>query len=139
MSIQDEVALLREVPPFSNLDSKKLQLLAFMSERLNYPAGETVLKQGDTGDAVFVLIDGLIDVFITTDGVSSPVRELGRHTIFGEIAVILDTVRNATVTAKTDITVLKISKDVLQKMIEDLPDLGMRLAAHIEKAGYTFQ
>ena len=93
MSIKKETDFLRDVPPFADLDSTKLELLAFVSERLVYPAGETVLKQGGAGDSVFVLIEGLLDVYISSDGSSSHVRQLGRHAIFGEIAVIRSTVR----------------------------------------------
>lgn len=139
MTIHDEMIFLRKVPPFTELSPAKLELLALMSERMRYAAGETILQQGDTGDAAFVLMDGIIDVSIADGGVSRQVRELRRHALFGEIAVIRNTGRAATVKARTDVDVLKISKDVLNKMIEDLPDLGKRISIHIENAGYTFQ
>jgi CRP-like cAMP-binding protein len=139
MTIHDEMIFLREVPPFAELTPTKLELLALMSERIRYAAGETILQQGNTGDAAFVLMKGVIDIWISNGGVSRLVRELHQHALFGEIAVIRDTDRAATVMAKTDVDVLKMSKDVLNKMIEDLPDLGKRIATHIEKAGYTFQ
>jgi CRP/FNR family cyclic AMP-dependent transcriptional regulator len=137
MSINDELVILREVAPFSMLDNKKLKLLAFMSEIVFYRAGTMILKQGDKGDAVFILIDGLIDVSISPSSVTSHVREMGRHAFFGEIAVMRNTFRAATVTAKTDITALKVSKDVLCEMIADEPELGTLIADHIEKAGNT--
>jgi len=139
MTIHDEMIFLRKVPPFAELSPAKLELLALMSERIRYAAGETILQQGDTGDAAFVLMEGVIDISIAAGGVSRQVRELQRHALFGEIAVIRNTGRAATVKARTDVDVLKISKDVLNKMIEDLPDLGKRIAMHIEKSGYTFQ
>jgi len=138
MTIHDEMIFLREVPPFAELSPAKLELLALMSERIRYVAGETILQQGDTGDAAFVLMEGVIDISIATGGVSKQVRELHRHALFGEIAVMRNTGRVATVTARTDVDVLRIPKDVLNKMIDDLPDLGRRIAEHIERAGYTF-
>ncbi len=138
MSIREELAVLCEVAPFSILSAKKLKLLAFVSELVTYEAGDIVLKQGDKGEAVFVLIDGRIDVSISTSGVSKRVREMGRHTFFGEIAIMKKTVRAATVRAKTDIVALKISKDVLYEIIDEEPELGTLIIDHIEKAGYTF-
>lgn len=139
MTIHDEMIFLRETPPFAELSPAKLELLALMSERVRYAAGETILQQGDTGDAAFVLMDGIIDISISVGGVSKQVRELRRHALFGEIAIIRNTGRAATVTARTGVDVLKIPKHVLNKMIDDLPDLGKRITSHIENAGYTFQ
>ncbi len=133
MSIHDEIAALREVPPFAMLDNSKLKLLSFVSELMNYKAGLTVLKQGETGDAAYVLIDGLIEVSIVGDDGFTSTCEMGRHTLFGEIAVTRNTLRAATITAKTDIIALKISKETLNDLIAEEPDLSARIADHIEK------
>ncbi len=139
MTIHDEMIFLREVPPFAELNPKKLELLALMSERISYDAGEVILQQGNAGDAAYVLMEGVVDISISTGEISKHVRELHQHALFGEIAVMRNTGRAATVTARTDVDVLRIPKDVLNKMINDLPDLGKRIAEHIEKAGYTFE
>ena len=136
MSINDEINALREVPPFAMLDENKLKLLAFVSELLTYKAGSTVLKQGDTGESAFVLMDGLIEVSIAHEDGSSFNQEMGQHTFFGEIAVTKNTVRAATITAKTDIVALKISKDALYDLIAEEPELATQISEHIEKSGY---
>jgi CRP-like cAMP-binding protein len=137
MSINHEAAILREIAPFAILDTKKLKLLAFMSKLVVYDAGEVVLRQGDKGDALFVLVEGAIEIFISTPGARPLVCEMGRHTFFGEIAVMRSSVRAATVTAKTNIAVLRISKEVLYEVIDDEPELGRLIAEHIDKSGYT--
>lgn len=137
MSINDEISALRDVPPFAMLGENKLKLLAFVSELLNYKAESIVLQQGDTGDAAFVLIDGTIEVSIVSDDSSSFSREMGRHAFFGEVAITKNTLRAATITAKTDIVVLKISKDALFDLIAEEPELAERIADHIELSGYT--
>ncbi len=138
MSIKDEISILRDVAPFSTLDNKRLKLLAFMSTLVDYSAGATVVRQGEAGDSVFVLIDGLVEASIARPGQPPLICEMGEHAFFGEIAVMRGRVRAATVTAKTHLLVLKISRDVLQEMIEAEPELGRRIDQHIEKAGYTF-
>ncbi len=137
MSIHDEITALREVPPFAVVDENKLKLLAFVSELLTYKAGSIVLKQGEEGEAAFVLINGLIEVSIESDDGSPFIREMGRYTFFGEIAVTRNTLRAATITAKTDIVVLKISKKALYDLIGEQPDLAARISDHIEMAGYN--
>ena len=139
MSIHDDIAALREVPPFAMLDENKLKLLAFVSEVLTYKAGLIVLKQGEAGDYAFVLLSGTIEVSIVSDDNSLLTHEMGRHTFFGEIAVTKDTLRAATITAKTDIDVLRISKKALQDLIREEPDLASRIQDHIEMSGYTFK
>ena len=138
MSIKDEISILRGVAPFSTLDNKRLTLLAFMSTLVDYNTGATVVKQGDAGDSVYVLIDGRVEASISRPGEAPLICEMGEHAFFGEIAVMRGRVRAATVTAKTHIVVLKISRNVLQKMIDAEPELGRRIEQHIEKAGYTF-
>jgi CRP-like cAMP-binding protein len=138
VSIKDEISILRDVAPFSTLDNKRLKLLAFMSTLVDYSAGATVVRQGEAGDSVFVLIDGLVEASIARPGQPPLICEMGEHAFFGEIAVMRGRVRAATVTAKTHLLVLKISRDVLQEMIEAEPELGRRIDQHIEKAGYTF-
>lgn len=137
MSISDETAALGKIDCLSQLDAKKLKLLAFMSELVHFSAGHTIIRQGDKGEAVYVLIEGLIEASIEASGKTVYRREFGPQTFFGEIAVIKRTVRAATVTAKTDVLVLKIAAETLYRMIEDEPELGMRIAEHIERAGYA--
>lgn len=137
MSITDEMAALRRIDCFAQFDTTKLKLLAFMSDLVNFSAGRTIIRQGDKGDAVFVLIEGLIEASIDTDGNTVYRREFGPQTFFGEIAVLKRTARAATVTAKTDVRALKIAADTLYRMIDDEPELGIRIGEHIERAGYA--
>ena len=132
MSIHDDINALREVPAFSTLGSAKLKLLAFVSELLTYKAGSIILKQGETGDAAYVVIEGLINVSITSDENPTFSREMGRHTFFGEIAVTRNSLRAATIVAKTDVVALKISKDALSDLIADEPELAKQIADYIK-------
>ena len=66
MSLNEEVELLRSVPLFANIEPSKLKLLAFTSERLTFPAGQDLCKQGDIGDAAYVIVSGDADVIIDT-------------------------------------------------------------------------
>ncbi len=138
MSIKEAVAVLRSVEPFSILDEKQLKLVAFMSDLVVYRPGEVIIRQGEKGDVVYVLIDGEVDVRVSRKGEADQHRILGHHSFFGEIAVIKRTPRAATVTAKSEATALKVSKDVLDKMIETVPELGRRIVEHIDKSGYVY-
>jgi CRP-like cAMP-binding protein len=139
MSLQDEAEALRSIPPFQALDAQQLKLLAFASERLGYQAGETLTRQGEAGDAVFVVLDGQVEVSIESDGVSRVVRLLGRHAFVGEIAVLRQVTRTATVTAATPVEALKIDRDVLGRLMRDAPALRHAIAAHMSQARYVYE
>lgn len=137
MSIREEIKVLRAIPPFADLDDKKLELLAYMSDRLSYDAGGTLIRQGDAGDAVFVVLDGIVDVTIASGNDAMHVREMGEYAFVGEIAVLSSKDRTATVTARSSVAALKIPKDTLLKMIDDVPDLGDKIVGHMRDAGYV--
>ena len=136
MSLRDEAILLRSIPPFAALGASQLKLLAFVSERLTYLPGATLIRQGDRGDAVYVILDGTAEVTIQEAQGQRKLRDLGRHAFIGEIAVLETTARTATVTATGKLEALRIDRDVLFRMVKDTPDLGDRLKAHLAAADY---
>ncbi len=133
MSLQQEVGLLKKIPMFSKIDPAKLKLLAFTSERLTYVAGQVLFRQGDPGDAAFVIISGEAEVSIDTDNGPLVVANLADHDFVGEIAILCDVPRTATVTARTDLEALRISKDLFFRLIKEFPEIAtevMRELAH---------
>ncbi|MEE4238187.1 MAG: cyclic nucleotide-binding domain-containing protein [Anderseniella sp.] len=137
MTIYDEIACLQQIPPFAALSPVKQKLLAVVSEHAVYMAGDTIIEQGEAGDAVYVLLDGVADVRIMSDGEDKLVRELGRNALFGEIAVMKNTPRVASVVARTMVHVLRIKKEVLHAMIRDIPELSRGIQQYIDDAGYA--
>src|SRR5215510_3819360 len=111
MSLAEEVQLLRKVPLFAKLDPAKLKLLAFTSERLIFPAGQGLFSQGDPGDAAYIIIDGEVDVKVrpAKGGPPHTVAHLGRNSFIGEIAILCDVPRTATVVATSDLVTLRIA------------------------------
>ena len=133
MSMQEEVELLRNIPLFAKIDPSKLKLLAFTSERLTYAAGEILFEQGDAGDAAYIIIGGEADVIVGTPGGPLVVATLKQNEIVGEIAILCDVPRTATVQAKTQLTSLRITKDLFFSLVVEFPEIAveiMRELAH---------
>lgn len=133
MSLQQEVDLLRKIPMFAKIEPAKLKLLAFTSERLSYSDGDVLFRQGDAGDAAFVIISGQAEISIATDEGPFVVARLSDHDFVGEIAILCDVPRTATVTAVTNLEALCISKDLFFRMIKEFPEIAievMRELAH---------
>lgn len=127
MLLKDEVRTLRQVPLFAGMEPSKLKLLAFTSDRVSYGAGEILFRQGDTGDAAYVILAGRADIL--ADSPSGPIKvaELGENSIVGEIAILCDATRTATVSAASPIEALRIRKEQFLKLLTDFPDVTLEI------------
>ncbi|MBL8674134.1 MAG: cyclic nucleotide-binding domain-containing protein [Rhodospirillales bacterium] len=133
MSINEEVELLRAVPLFAKVEPAKLKLLAFTSERLTFDPGQELCHQGDMGDAMYVILGGSADVLIDSSGGQIKVAELKKNGFVGEIAILCDVPRTATVVAHDRLTTLKITKETFFRMVTEFPTMAvemMRELAH---------
>ncbi len=127
MSLNQEVDLLRKIPMFAHIEPSKLKLLAFTSERITFHADQTLFKQGDMGDAAYVIISGEADVIVDTPSGPRTIATIGEHDFVGEIAILCDVPRTATVTAKSDLTTLCISKDLFFRMVCEFPEMAIEI------------
>jgi len=127
MSINQEVELLRRIPLFAKIDPVKLRLLAFASERISYQAGDELFHQGDPADAAYIIMDGNVDVTVDIPSGRLKVAKLGRDEIVGDIGIICDVPRTATVTADDPTVVLRITKELFFQMINDFPAMGVEI------------
>jgi CRP-like cAMP-binding protein len=123
MLLNDEVKMLRQVPMFSGIAAAKLKLLAFTSERVAYRGGEVLFHQGEDGDAAYVILRGQADVLVNTPQGEVKVAELSENSVVGEIAILCDIARTATVRAVTPVEALRISKENFCKMMMDFPEM----------------
>ena len=112
MSLNEEVEALLSVPLFAKIEPSKLKLLAFTSERLTFPAGQELFHQGDPGDAAYIILDGQADVVVDTPNGEFAVAKVGKNDFVGEIAILIDVPRTATIRAETELTTLAITKDL---------------------------
>ncbi len=132
MSIDEEVEVLRKIPLFANIEPAKLKLMCFASQRMTFKSGQTLCGQGDAGDSAFIILEGEADVVIENDG-PLVVAQFGKNDIIGEIAILCDVPRTASVIATTELTALEITKDLFFRMVTDFPEMGvevMRVLAH---------
>ena len=126
-SLNEEVELLRKVPLFAQMDPAKLKLLAFTSERMTFQPGQELCHQGDPGDAAYVVMSGDATVLIETEAGEIPVAELGANAVIGEIAVLCEIPRTATVRANTELQALKIEKEHFLRMMSEFPGLAVEV------------
>jgi len=127
MLLKDEVQMLRQVPLFAGVDPGKLKLLAFTSQRVSYDEGEVLFHQGDQGDAAYVILAGSADILTGSDKGLIKVAEVQKNAIVGEIAILCDVTRTATVRAQQPVEALRIGKEQFLKLLSDFPEITIEV------------
>jgi len=134
MNLNEEVEILKGVPIFAKIEPAKLKLIAFTGERMTFNAGQELFHQGDRGDAMYVILGGVADVLIDNDsGGQITVAEMRKNNFVGDMAILGDVPRTATIKAREALTTLKISKDMFYRLAEEVPQMAiemMRELAH---------
>lgn len=123
--LADEVDLLRSIPMFSNVPPNKLKLLAFASDRMTFDKGQNLFKQGDVGDAAYVIIEGKADILVGTGEGEAIVATLERNAFVGDMAIFSDITRTATVRAVERLEVLCIKKEHMIELVLNTPSLTL--------------
>ena len=112
-----KVQALKRAPLFEGLSRKELVLLARVTEDLEVPAGKVLCREGETGQEFFVIVEGKTDV--TSKGKRVATR--GDGDFVGEIALLEDTKRTATVTAKTPLRLFVLTRQDFRRLIDQNP------------------
>lgn len=127
MSLKQEFELLRRVPFFAEIEPSKLKLLAFMSERVGFDPGKNLMRQGDQADAAYLIIDGRAEVILETPAGPVVVATLGANEIVGEMGILGNVPRVATVRAKDRVIALRISKEPFMRMVREFPNMAVSI------------
>ncbi len=133
MTLNEDVERLRKIPLFAKIEPSRLKLIAFTSRRIAFEPGEPLFRQGEPGDAAFIIIDGEAEVAVDTPDGAMTVATVGPNDIVGEIAILCDVPRTATVTAKTRLTAMRIAKELFFELVNQFPEIAiaiMRELAH---------
>jgi CRP/FNR family transcriptional regulator, cyclic AMP receptor protein len=114
---------LAEVPLFSKLSKKQLREVSSLATRLDFPAGKELTHQGGIGNEFIIVLEGEVEVQI--DGEVIATRGPGEY--FGEIALLEDRPRTATVVAKTAVACEVIGRREFATLVNDVPEIAQQL------------
>ncbi len=125
MHLAEETDLLRNIPMFALLDASKLKLLAFTSERIVYEDGETLFYVGDSADCAYVIMEGAVDIITETEKGPLQTFTLRENKLIGEMALLNNAPRYATLVANGQLTLLKITEKMFRLLLRENPDFAM--------------
>jgi CRP-like cAMP-binding protein len=125
VDVFQEAEMLRKVPFFGGLDSAKLKLLAFTSHALRFAPGEILVRKGDVSDTAFVVLEGDAEIVGETSSGEFVIAVVGSNSLIGEMGVIQNVPRGATVRAKSAVRALRISGEVFLRLISENPGCAL--------------
>lgn len=126
LNISQEAELLRKVPMFSKMESSKLKLLAFTSESLAFDDGESLCRAGDLADCAYVIMSGEVEILgETPDGAEVIFGVRGANELIGEMAVVTNSPRSASVRALGEVMAMRIMDEALLKLLSENPEIAL--------------
>jgi CRP-like cAMP-binding protein len=133
VAIEDEVAIMRRIPLFAGIETLNLRRLAAICKRLDFDPGQILFQQGDHAEAAFVVIQGSADILIETDNGAAVIATAKDNDVIGELAVLCDIPRTATVRAKSELKTLQILRDDFLELVRSSPEAACEILRIIGK------
>lgn len=122
-----KVALLREVPLFSECSRRELSDIASIADEMRFPAGRTLIEEGKPGREFFVVVDGTVEVRRK----GRRVALTGGSSFFGETALLTGKPRNATVTTTSPVQALVITGRAFERLLREMPSIQRKILASL--------
>ena len=126
MGLREDIALLQGLSIFDGLSEDYLRLLAFGAERRRLERGHVLFREGASADCAFVVLSGQLT--LTRDlpsGKDRDIGEAGPGSMLTEIAMISDATRHFTATAAAESEVMRISRVLFHRMLQEYPEVAM--------------
>jgi CRP/FNR family transcriptional regulator, cyclic AMP receptor protein len=123
----EKVELIKRAPLFWNCSKRELQQLAQIADEIDLREGKEMTREGERGREFFVLLEG--DADVVKDGRS--INTLGAGDFFGEIALVSDVPRTATVVATSPIRALVITDRAFRRLLRDQPEIQSKVLAAV--------
>ncbi|HPF33520.1 MAG TPA: cyclic nucleotide-binding domain-containing protein, partial [Candidatus Sabulitectum sp.] len=124
----------KKVDLFAPLGDNEINLLAERSSIFRYTRGEPIVRQGDTGDSLYIVRNGSVEVTVSTGKTEPvPVATMGPGGFFGEMSLLTGEPRSATVSALEETQVVVVRKEGLKIVLDSNPSLVEPLTAMLDK------
>jgi CRP-like cAMP-binding protein len=128
----DEISrVLARHPIFARFDPRALRTVAARCSSVAFPAGETIMRQGEHGSFALVILEGEVDVYVEIPAGLIHMATLGQDRIVGELGGFADVPRTATIVARTDMAALRVDRDNLMSLAAEFPSIGIEIIGEL--------
>ncbi len=128
MTLETDMDCLRRVPLFKALPGPRLKLVALMGERLRFAPGAKMMSEGEQPEGVLVILAGEVEIVHEHADPRSKRFSLTTGSIIGDVPILAGQNHVGEFNAKTDVTVLRLPKDLFFELLETIPDFSIALA-----------
>ncbi len=125
MDLAEETDLLRKIPMFAKMDTSRLKLLAFASEIVTFEDGDVVFNSGDSADFAYVIMEGSVDVVTETERGPVVSSTLKQNQLIGELGLLNNAPRNATLVAGGSLRAMKITGDMFFRLLRENSEVAL--------------
>ncbi|MCP3876369.1 MAG: cyclic nucleotide-binding domain-containing protein [Desulfobacteraceae bacterium] len=130
----EKILLLKEIEIFSGLSAAELAAIASVTKELDYPEDRTVIKQNDVGETVFLMIDGQVDVIMEkSDGQKVIIDHISSGGSFGEMALIDNSPRSATICTTAPSRFLILHKQEFKETAMEYPRIALQICSVLSR------
>ena len=125
MDLAEETDLLRKIPMFAKMETSKLKLLAFASEIVTFEDGDIVFNSGDSADYAYVIREGAVDIITETEKGPIVTVTLSQNQLIGELGVLNNTPRIATLIANGNLRAMKITAEMFFRILRENTEVAL--------------
>lgn len=128
ITIPDKILLLKGIEIFEDLSVSELAAVASVTEEIVCPPGEIVIKEGDPGETMYLLIKGEVSVIKgQAEGHEIELDRIGAGDYFGEMALFEDVVRSATIRTEQESRILVLHKQEFKEIVREYPQIALHI------------
>ncbi len=120
ISTVEKVLFLKGVDLFKTIPGEELSYIAQITDEVEFAPTQTVVKEGDQGDTMYLIVEGKVKVHSG----ERVFAELGTSQCFGEMSILDAEPRSASVTALSELTLLKIQREDFRELLAEKPDIS---------------
>jgi CRP/FNR family cyclic AMP-dependent transcriptional regulator len=143
--MENNISRLKETDLFKNLSVDQIRKVLNICRTVTFSEDEIIMKEGETGDRMYIILQGTVEVIkkLIMDGVGDDENvernkiftrlDAGQHAVFGEIALLEELRRTATIRAVTDCTLYEIKKDDFLNLAEEDFEFGYRILLNMAR------
>jgi CRP-like cAMP-binding protein len=134
MALNDDIQLLSQLPLFNGMSEDQLRLIAFGADRRVISSGQMLFRESSPADSAYVILNGSVELSRTGRNEQPEVQAVvGSGTLLSELALITLVERKFTAIAKEDTAIIRITRSLFHRLIEEYPDAALLIEKRIRE------
>jgi putative ABC transport system ATP-binding protein len=133
MRVKAEAEAFRRIPLFAECDRAQLQVIAFASERAEFAAGQALIRQGQHGDAAYLILSGTAKVERRENGKTVLATIVEAGAFVGELGMIAGLPYSVSVVAQTPVSAARVRRDLFMRVVSEFPEFGAQVHAALAR------